>query len=119
MSKITVETVLKKKKLLEVQKQYHSDFFDADIEIVSIDPDIIIDILNEKTDQTTQYCKLIYQSCPFFAQKDLQDALEVKDPFDTVKAVYGDNICEIFELGNVIMARYGFTTDKVEKVKKL
>ena len=119
MSKITIEDVLKKKKLIEQeQKTYHSSYFNADIDIISINPEQIIDIMQEKTDQISQYCKLIYLSCPFFAQKELQEQLNVADPFDTVRAVYDDNICEIFEIGNLIMARYGFTTDKVEAVKK-
>lgn len=119
MAKLTIDAVLKKKKLIEKeQSSYHSSYFDADIDIISINPEEIIDIMQEKTDQITQYCKLVYLSCPFFAQKELQDELNVADPFDTVRAVYDDNICEIFEIGNIIMARYGFTKDKVETVKK-
>ena len=117
--KVTIEDILKKKGLIkEEQRIFYSNMFEGEIEIKSINAEEVLEIMSEENSEITKYQKLIYLSCPFFADKNLQEQLNVKDPFDTVKAVYGDNICEVLELGNVILSRYGFTRDKVENVKK-
>ncbi len=117
--KITIEQVLKRKKLLGEINIYHSSLFDADIEIEKIKPETVISVMNkENTDEIEQYKELIYHSCPFFRQKELHEKFNIKNPIDAVSECFGDNYCEILELGNLILRRYGFTAEKVEKVKK-
>lgn len=118
-NKITIEKVLAKKKLTEEINVYKSNYFDCEIDIDKINADTILDIMKkENIEEIEQYKELIYHSCPFFRDKELHENLDVKDPMDAVSACYGDNICEILELGNLILKKYGFTIDKVEKVKK-
>lgn len=115
---ITIDDVLAKKKLLGKYDKYYSNYFGKEFEITKLNPDKIIEVMNGDGDEYEKYSKLIYLSCPFFRGKELQRELEIENPYDTVGAVFNDNYAEIFELGNLILARYGFTEDKVERVKK-
>ena len=117
-NKISIEDVLNKKKLIEKDTHYFSTYFNREIDIERIDKQAVIDLMAESEDEILKYQKLIYLSCPFFRNKELHEALEINDPYDSVSACYDDNICEIIELGNIILKRYGFTADKVERIKK-
>ena len=119
VEKITVAKVLAKKKLVKEINVFYSDFFDCEIDIEKIQADTITNIMaKENVEELEQYKELIYHSCPFFRQKELHEELEIKDPLDAVGACYGDNICEIYQLGNLILKKYGFTSEKAERVKK-
>lgn len=118
-NKITIEKVLAKKKLIDDIKTFHSDYFDCEIDIEKISADTILEIMKkENVAEIELYKEIIYHSCPFFRQKELHGTLKIKDPLQAVGACYDDNCYEILELGNLILSKYGFTTEQVKKVKK-
>lgn len=117
--KITIDDILKKKKLVQEKNVFYSTYFKKEIDIEKIPYEKILEIMAAETDdEISKYIELIYLSCPFFRSKEVHEALDVKIPTDVIAACYGDNICEILELGNLILSKYGFTEEKLEKVKK-
>ena len=72
----------------------------------------------EEVDEYEKYKELIYLSCPLFRAKELIKELEVDNPYDVVGVAFNDNYAEIFELGNRILERYGFTLGRLDRVKK-
>lgn len=118
-NKISIADVLAKKELVKDYSIFHSNYFNKDFEIDKIIPDKLVDIMNDKnTGEYEKYTQLIYNSCSFFRQKELQKELNIENPYDVVGAVFNDNYAEIFELGNLILKKYGFIGDAVETIKK-
>ena len=118
-NKITIDDILQKKKLVKDYSVFKSKFFGKDFELETIKPAQLVEIMNSDEDEITRYCKLIYNSCSFFRQKELIEALEVEIPYLTVAETFGDNYAGLFEFGNFIMEKYGFIDEEtVNKVKK-
>lgn len=116
---LSIADILKKKDLITDSNSYYSEYFGADIKIEKIDASKVVAIMNNKeATEYDQYKELIYNSCPIFRAKELISKLEVENPYDVVDVAFNSNYCEIFELGNKILERYGFTSQKVDKVKK-
>ena len=119
INKITIDDILQKKKLVKDYSVFKSKFFGKDFELETIKPAQLVEIMNSDEDEITRYCKLIYNSCSFFRQKELIEALEVEIPYLTVAETFGDNYAGLFEFGNFIMEKYGFIDEEtVNKVKK-
>ena len=117
-NKITIEDILRKKELIKDHSVFKSKFFGKDFELENITPSQLIETMNSDDDEITKYCRLIYNSCPFFRQKELIDALGAEIPYTTVSKAFGNNYAEIFEFGNFLLEKYGFLGEAVEKVKK-
>lgn len=115
---VSIDELLARKKALADYTVFHSDMFNTDFELEKIKPSDIVDIMESDGDEYEKYGRLIYISCPYFRQKELQQKLNVENPYDVAEALYGDNYAELFEFGNFILKRYGFTADKVDRVKK-
>lgn len=118
-NKITIDDILQKKKLVKDYSVFKSKYFGKDFELETIKPAQLVEIMNSDEDEITRYCKLIYNSCPFFRQKELIEALEAEIPYTTVSKAFGNNYAGLFEFGNFIMEKYGFLDEEtVNKVKK-
>lgn len=116
---LSVSDILQKKGLTEDYSFYYSQFFGKKIEIEKISASKIIEVMNkEEGDEYEKYKELIYLSCPLFRAKELIKELEVDNPYDVVGIAFNDNYAEVFELGNRILQRYGFTSDRLDRVKK-
>lgn len=116
---ISITDVLEQKKLRKDYSSYHSEMFNKDFKIDKIKPSTIVAIMNDsESDEYEKYAKLLYNSCSFFRSKELQRECEAENPYDVVPEVFGDNYAEIFEFGNLILEKYGFTGDRIERVKK-
>lgn len=122
MAKNSIDDILKAKKIIEQNKtkSYYSKALGINFEIDEIDAERITDIINsaQNDNPLRSDCELIYACCPIFRSKELQEKLNVSDPIETVKAVFCNYVQEIDELAKVIVKNYGFTSDKVEAVKK-
>ena len=115
---LTVDEILARRGSLPDYTAFHSDMFNTDFELEKIKPADILTIMQTDGDEYEKYGQLIYTSCPFFRQKELIDKLGVENPYDVPEALYGDNYAELWEFGNFILARYGFTKDRLETAKK-
>lgn len=118
----TIEKILERKKAIKPLKMvYHSELLDADIEIKKVNPDKITALISERetAGQTQTYLKLIYECCPLFHAKELHAEYKPTEPFDIVDIILESNLKEIFELGNQILAIYGFyPRAEFETIKK-
>lgn len=115
---ITMSDVLARKGLKEDYSSYYSQLFNKDFKIDKIKPSVIMQIMQTDNDEYEKYKQLIYNSCSFFRQKELLKEFECEIPYDVVTEIFEDNYAEIFEFGNLILKKYGFTSDRLEKVKK-
>ena len=123
MAKITIEDVLKKKNLVTNEKiqPFYSDFFNAEIDIDDVSVSQIMNVIEnaDENEPLRADDELIYTCCPFFRNKELQEKLEVKDPIETIRAVYGRNIAEPAKLVKYILSHYGIDFNAgVQKIKK-
>lgn len=121
--KISIEDVLKKKQLIEQNeiKPFYSKVFDAEIDIEDVSVEQIMSIIEsaDESEPLRADDELIYACCPFFRDKELQEQLGVKDPIETVRAVYGKNISEPTQLVKHILSFYGVDfSQMVQKIKK-
>lgn len=122
-NKLTIEDILKKKKILENIKSepYYSEFFEKEIEIEDIKPSKIMEIINnaDETEPLRADWELIYTCCPIFRNKELLEEYSINDPIDIIGKIYGNNIIEPSNLAKHILKRYGFyINDGVNKIKK-
>ena len=115
---VSIDELLSRKNAIEDFTAFHSDMFNTDFEIEKIKPSDIVSIMETEGDEYEKYGRLIYTSCPYFRQKELQQKLNVENPYDVAEALYGDNYAELYEFGNFILRRYGFTIDRIQRVKK-
>ena len=123
MKKLTVDDILAKKKIIDkkANENFYSKIFDAEIEVNNAKADSITDILSDSTDgEFRRYLKLIYLCCPIFKSEELRKNFDdLKEPYDIIERVFGNNLNEIMQLGNFILKKYGFLDeDLVEKIKK-
>lgn len=51
-------------------------------------------------------CKLIYESCPIFRDRELQDAYKVKKPADVVMAVFEGEVQALGEIVAQLMTEF-------------
>ena len=121
--KVTIEDILKKKKIIEETsvKPFYSEFFGGEIEIEDIPVSTIARIIqnSDETDELRADYELVYTCCPIFRSKELLEEYDVKDPIDIVGKLYKCNITELSELTKHILNRYGiFIHNGVETVKK-
>lgn len=115
---LTVDELLARKKAVADYSKFYSKMFDTHFEVEKLKPSDIITIMQTDGDEYEKYGQLIYSSCPYFRQKELIDKLGVENPYDVPEALYGDNYAELYEFGNFILARYGFSPDRLNRVKK-
>ena len=115
---ITIDEILARRQAVKDYSVFHSDLFNTDFELTKLLPADIVSIMQTDGDEYEKYGQLIYNSCPFFRQKELMEKLEVENPYDVPLALYGDNYAELLMFGNFILERYGFTADRLDKVKK-
>ncbi len=122
MKKTTIEDILSAKKLIDERKNeaFYSETFKSEIEIEDISGDKIAELINtqDETAPVRGDCEIIYESCPIFRSKELQEAFDIKDPIDIVEKAFGGNVFEIDKLAKHIMKRYGFYGSDIEKIKK-
>lgn len=120
--KLTIDGILKHKKITDSQKDkdYYSKIFDAEIEIECKNPEEIIEIFQENESEFRKYLKLIYACCPIFRENELHSAYEgIKEPYEIITKVFGDNYNEVMELGNFLLTKFGFLDEAtVKKLKK-
>ena len=120
--KMSMEILLKNKKILEEKpKNYYSEFFNAEFDVECKNPASITNIFASDEDENRKYIKLVYECCPFFKEEDLRKVYDIKEPYELVNKVFGDNYAELFKLGNFILEKYGFLNQNsvIEKIKKL
>lgn len=115
---VSVDELLARRGALEDFSKFYSEMFNTTFEIEKIKPSDITTIMEGDGDEYEKYGRLIYISCPYFRQKELQNKLGVENPYDVVEALYGDNYAEFYMFGNFILKRYGFTGDRLQRVKK-
>ncbi len=123
MKKLTVKDILAQKKLIDenVNKNFYSKLFDAEIEVKSNCADGITSILAEVNEsEFRRYLKLIYLCCPIFKDEELRaNYSDIKEPYDIINKVFGTNVSEIMSLGNFILTKYGFLDEEtLDKIKK-
>lgn len=121
--KLTVKDILEKKKLIEekANKNFYSKLFDAEIEVKDAKADAITEILSDSSEgEYRRYLKLIYLCCPLFKDEELRGQFtDIKEPYDIINKVFGNNINEVMQLGNFILSKYGFLDEGLlDKVKK-
>ncbi len=118
--KMTMETFLKQKGLIENKKEnYYSKLFDAEFEVTCSNPAGIVNIMGGNDDENRKYLKLIYDCCPFFKDEALRAEFDVKDPYDLVVKVFGNKYGEIYKLGNFILEKYGFLEDTKKEINAI
>ncbi|MGN0192145.1 MAG: hypothetical protein ACI4CY_01290 [Candidatus Gastranaerophilaceae bacterium] len=118
--KLTITEILERKKAIEpLADSYFSEYLGTEIEIKKTKPKRIFDIIEtQKDDYYKCYLKLIYECCPLFQAQELVEEYHPVEPFDVVEKLLDGNMKEIFELGNLIMKKYGLVPrDGVKNLK--
>lgn len=115
---ITIDELLARRQAVKDYSVFHSELFNTDFELEKLSASDVANIMQTDGDEYEKYGQLIYNSCPYFRQKELIEKLEVENPYEVPEALYGDNYAEFFIFGNFILERYGFTPDRLEKIKK-
>lgn len=123
MKKLTVEDILAQKKLIDkkANQNFYSKVFNAEIEVKDAKADSITEILSDSSEgEFRRYLKLIYLCCPIFKSEELRNSFDgIKEPYDIIERVFGNNLNEIMQLGNFILTKYGFLDeDLLKDVKK-
>ena len=120
--KVTIEDILKKKKIIEEKRKepFYSETFEGEIEIIDIPAEKVLNIINSANpdEPLRSDYEIIYECCPIFRSKELQENYDIKEPIEVIEKCFGSNIQEIDNLAKHIIKRYGFYQDKVEPVKK-
>ncbi len=125
MKKITIEELMEQK---GVKKQKKEMFFDSEslnrrFDFEKINPNKVLEILNDvqesKMDTHDANLYLIYLSIPMFHNEKLLARYEIKgSPYKIVEEIFENNVLEITQFADKILAIYGFDAEKVKKVKK-
>lgn len=123
MKKLTVEDILAQKKLIDkkANQNFYSKVFNAEIEVKDAKADSITEILSDSSEgEFRRYLKLIYLCCPIFKSEELRNSFDgIKEPYDIIERVFGNNLNEIMQLGNFILTKYGFLDeDLLKDIKK-
>ena len=125
--RITLDDLLRRKEQSQDDKLkivfIHSNYLNGDLEVRkmrSIDLMKSLDRLediNSPVENLEFSVNLIYNHCPLFKDKSLQDEYECVEPTDIIYKVFDDNIGEIGELANSIMGLYGINDNVQNKLK--
>lgn len=124
MAVLTIDEILKRKHLIDENKYefYHSKVYDMDIKIDDVEPQELLDIVNETDeDEHHRQLKIIYLACPIFKEPMLHEefAERIKEPYDIIKIILRNNLGEIADLTRFILKKYGLLADEdIEAVKK-
>ena len=120
-NKLTIEDILKNKKIVEKKKNepYFCKMFEKEIDIEELPVSKIAEILNNAQNEEAMRAdyELIYESCPIFRSKELQEDYEIKDPIMIVEKVFNKNLIEINNLAKFILSRYGYG-EEINNIKK-
>lgn len=122
-NKLTIEDLLEKKTGSKREMFFDSDVLEARIDFDKIDSAKILDILQDTKDGKITIhdanCYVIYLSVPMFRNEQLRKKHEIKDsPYKIVDIIFDGDVMEITEFADKILSNYGFTADKVNKLKK-
>lgn len=122
-NKLTIEDLLEKKVSSKKELFFDSDVLDKRIDFEKIDSTKIMDILQDtKDDKITPHdanCYLIYLSVPMFRNEQLRKKHEIKDsPYKIIDIIFDGDVMEITEFADKILTNYGFTAEKVNRLKK-
>ncbi len=122
-NKLTIEDLLEKKTGSKREMFFDSDVLEARIDFEKIDSAKIMDILQDaKENKITIHdanCFVIYLSVPMFRNEQLRKKHEIKDsPYKIVDVLFDSDIMEITKFADKILSNYGFTAEKVNKLKK-
>lgn len=122
-NKLTIEDLMEKKIGSKREMFFDSEVLDARIDFEKIDSTKIMDILQDaKEEKITIHnanCYVIYLSVPMFRNEQLRKKHDVKDsPYKIVDILFDGDVMEITSFADKILANYGFTEEKVKKLKK-
>lgn len=118
---LTAQMVLAKKGIIDAKPApFHSDLFNADIEVENTHAKEFAQMLSSNADDEMYlYSRIIYENCPLFRDKTLLAEYELDDPYMLARTIYGANVVEFMRLGNYILDVYGANTaDLARKIKK-
>ena len=80
--KITIEDILKSKKIIEEKRNipFYSKTFGGEIEIENIPAEKVLNIINsaERDEPLRSDYEIIYECCPIFRSRELQENYEIK-----------------------------------------
>lgn len=80
--------------------------------------DLVLEIMDEigentNTTGTVQaFKKLMYLTCPMLQDTELHKELEIKDPYDTVDAIF--SLGDVLEIGEQLMDLIDISADKIK-----
>lgn len=125
MKKITIEELMEQK---GVKKQKKEMFFDSEslnrrFDFEKISPAKVLEILDDakkgNMDVHDANLYLIYLSIPMFHNEKLLAQYGIKgSPYKIVEEIFENNVLEITQFADKILAIYGFDAEKVNKLKK-
>lgn len=78
----------------------------------------ILGLANKGTSEEEIQNRLLYECIPFLHDKKLQEAFNVKVPYDIAGKVFSDNLYEIGEILSIISDFYGYKKEVVDALKK-
>lgn len=124
--KLTVDNIIENKINIETKDvvEFESKTLGGIIEIHKIPrakfQSIMTKLKEAKSEQEQNQLedRLIYECIPLLQNKKLQDAYEVKAPYDIVSKVFNDNIMELNQISDIIYKFYGINVQELEAVKK-
>lgn len=122
-NKLTIEDLMEKTTGSKKEMFFDSDVLDARIDFDKIDSAKILEILQDAKEEKMSIhdanCYVIYLSVPMFRNEQLRKKHEIKDsPYKIVDIIFDGDVMEITEFADKILSNYGFTADKVNKLKK-
>ena len=123
MARATIEALLaRKEKSGPKIKEVHVDALDMDMVVEKKPLSVVAGFFDEINSNISFsksieiYKEIIYTCVPIFHDKKLQEAYGCAEPYDIVPAVFDDNVMAMQELGNEILAMYGFD-ELIQNVK--
>ena len=122
-NKLTIEDLMEKTTGSKKEMFFDSDVLNARIDFDKIDSAKILEILQDAKEEKMSIhdanCYVIYLSVPMFRNEQLRKKHEIKDsPYKIVDIIFDGDVMEITEFADKILSNYGFTADKVNKLKK-
>lgn len=120
-TKLTLSDLLARKEQREKDqteyKAVYVDCLDGELTLKKISLSRFLDMMGGIDEGTSPaeamraQAELIYQCCPLFQKKELQEAYECVEPTDVVFRVLDDNIMAISQLTAEIQSFYGMDLD--------
>ena len=122
-NKLTIEDLMEKTTGSKKEMFFDSDVLNARIDFDKIDSAKILEILQDAKEEKMSIhdanCYVIYLSVPMFRNEQLRKKHEIKDsPYKIVDIIFDGDVMEITEFADKILSNYGFTAEKVNKLKK-